>query len=111
MAEPSAETVPGAGAREANVVLATKLYLPRLQSGFVPRPRLAAQLDEALARDLILVCAPAGFGKTSCWPVGTPRPAASCLAVVGQRRRRPGSLLAHVVAGLDPVWHWFFRTG
>lgn len=28
MAEPSAETAPRAGASEANVVLATKLYLP-----------------------------------------------------------------------------------
>ena len=64
MAEPSAETASRAGASEANAVLATKLYLPRLQPGFVPRPRLVAQLDEALARDLILVCAPAGFGKT-----------------------------------------------
>lgn len=29
------------------------------------RPRLEGWLDEGLARGLILVCAPAGFGKMS----------------------------------------------
>jgi LuxR family maltose regulon positive regulatory protein len=51
-------------------LLATKLYLPRLQPGFVPRARLVDRLDGALERGLVLVCAPAGFGKTSCWPTG-----------------------------------------
>src|SRR6266576_2876393 len=46
-------------------LLATKLYLPSPTPGFVPRPRLAAQPDHALTRKLTLVCAPAGFGKTS----------------------------------------------
>ena len=52
-------------ASERDVLLATKLYLPRPQPGFVPRPRLLDQLDEGLARSLILVCAPAGSGKTA----------------------------------------------
>ena len=52
-------------ASERDVLLATKLHLPRPQPGFVPRPRLLDQLDEGLARSLILVCAPAGFGKTA----------------------------------------------
>ena len=46
-------------------VLATKLYVPPRQPGFVPRPRLVEQLNEGLERALILVCAPAGFGKTA----------------------------------------------
>ena len=48
-----------------DVLLATKLHVPRPQPGFVPRPRLAEELDAGLARRLILVCAPAGFGKTA----------------------------------------------
>ena len=48
-----------------NVLLATKLYLPGPQPGFVRRPRLLDMLDEALGRGLVLVCAPAGFGKTA----------------------------------------------
>jgi LuxR family maltose regulon positive regulatory protein len=104
MAEPSAETVSRAGASEANVVLATKLYLPRLQPGFVPRPRLVAQLDEALARDLILVCAPAGFGKTSVlaeWARRGQRPVA--WLSLDSADNDPARFWRHVVAGLDPL--------
>ena len=61
-----------------DALLATKLHVPGLQPGFVPRPRLVEALGEGLARQLILVCAPAGFGKTAVladwarlgrWPV------------------------------------------
>jgi len=47
-----------------DALLATKLYLPVAGPGQVPRPRLLARLDEGLARGLVLVCAPAGYGKT-----------------------------------------------
>ena len=61
-----------------DVLLATKLHVPGPQPGFVPRPRLVEALGEGLARQLILVSAPAGFGKTAVladwarhgrWPV------------------------------------------
>jgi LuxR family transcriptional regulator, maltose regulon positive regulatory protein len=48
-----------------DVLLATKLHVPRPRPDFVVRPRLAARLDEGLERELILVCAPAGFGKSA----------------------------------------------
>jgi LuxR family maltose regulon positive regulatory protein len=64
MAEPSAAPRPGVAVSERDVLLATKLHVPRPQPGFVPRPRLAGRLGEGLAR-LVLVCAPAGFGKTA----------------------------------------------
>jgi LuxR family maltose regulon positive regulatory protein len=47
-----------------DVLLATKLHVPRPRPDLVPRPRLAERLDEGLARGLMLVCAPAGYGKT-----------------------------------------------
>ena len=65
MAEPPVVAPAGVAALERDVLLATKLHLPRPQPGFVPRPRLAEALDEGLARRLVLVCAPAGFGKTA----------------------------------------------
>ena len=65
MAEVPAAARPGAAASGPDALLATKLHVPRPQPGFVPRPRLAIALDAALTRPLILVCAPAGFGKTS----------------------------------------------
>jgi LuxR family transcriptional regulator, maltose regulon positive regulatory protein len=49
----------------SDALLATKLHVPRTQPGFVPRRRLAEALDEGLARGRVLVCAPAGFGKTA----------------------------------------------
>src|SRR6185437_12613038 len=47
-----------------DVLLATKLHMPRPRPGQVLRPRLTARLDEGLARGLILASAPAGYGKT-----------------------------------------------
>src|SRR5665647_833560 len=48
-------------------VLATKLFIPRLRSRAVPRPRLVERLREGLhsGRKLTLISAPAGFGKTT----------------------------------------------
>ncbi|MGD8626468.1 MAG: LuxR family transcriptional regulator, partial [Anaerolineae bacterium] len=51
--------------------LATKLYIPPVRRGLVPRPRLIGRLNaglrtrDAFARALTLVSAPAGFGKTT----------------------------------------------
>jgi LuxR family transcriptional regulator, maltose regulon positive regulatory protein len=46
-------------------LLATKVAIPRVRAGSLVRARLLAALDEALGRDLTLVCTPAGFGKTT----------------------------------------------
>jgi LuxR family maltose regulon positive regulatory protein len=62
-----------------DVLLATKLHVPRPQPGFVPRRRLTEALGEGLARGRVLVCAPAGFGKTALladWARGAKRPVA-----------------------------------
>ncbi|MDH3306404.1 MAG: LuxR C-terminal-related transcriptional regulator [Acidimicrobiia bacterium] len=45
-------------------VLSTKLQLPRPPSTFIPRPRLCERLDNAGPGTAILVCAPAGCGKS-----------------------------------------------
>ena len=60
MGESAAEAVTS----ERDVLLATKLNVPGLRPGLVPRPRLAQRLDEGRGRGLVLVCAPAGYGKT-----------------------------------------------
>ncbi|RPI86395.1 MAG: helix-turn-helix transcriptional regulator [Chloroflexi bacterium] len=46
-------------------LLLTKLYIPPSRPGIVPRPRLVERLNEGLHRKLVLVSAPAGFGKTT----------------------------------------------
>jgi len=62
-----------------DVLLATKLHVPGPQPGFVPRQRLVEALGKGLARGRVLVCAPAGFGKTALladWARGSGRPVA-----------------------------------
>lgn len=46
-------------------LLRTKLALPRPRRSFVQRESLLSRLDEGLERKLILLSAPAGFGKTT----------------------------------------------
>ena len=46
-------------------ILATKLYIPPVRTGVVPRARLIERLNEVLQRKLALISAPAGFGKTT----------------------------------------------
>jgi hypothetical protein len=58
------ETVPPGGPA-APVLVATKLNVPTLRAGMVSRGELVGRLAEASERKLVLVCAPAGWGKTS----------------------------------------------
>src|SRR5205814_7205930 len=71
-------------------LLATKLYLPRLQPGFVPRPRLVDRLDEALARGLVLgLCTSRLRQDRSARRLGPAEPTTGRLALAGRRRQRP----------------------
>lgn len=101
MLEPPARA-PFEGGREQNPLLATKFQVPRLRAGFVPRPRLLERLRDGQTCELILVCAPAGFGKTALmaeWSRGSGRPAAwlSLEAADGE----PARFWRHVVEALD----------
>ena len=49
----------------ASTILQTKLHIPQLRSSLVPRPRLIDRLNAGLDGNLILICAPAGYGKTT----------------------------------------------
>ncbi|WP_420644563.1 LuxR C-terminal-related transcriptional regulator [Candidatus Leptofilum sp.] len=46
-------------------ILRTKLYIPPPKPALIPRLHLIEQLNDGLARKLIVVSAPAGFGKTT----------------------------------------------
>lgn len=46
-------------------LLWSKITAPRLRQAAIARQRLTARLDEGLAGSLILVCAPAGYGKST----------------------------------------------
>ncbi|WP_438447959.1 LuxR C-terminal-related transcriptional regulator [Gorillibacterium sp. sgz5001074] len=60
-------------------LVATKLFIPALRSGLVPRERLSDRLNEGIGRKLTLVSAPAGSGKTTLvseWLAGCGKEAA-----------------------------------
>lgn len=54
-----------ADAETIDTLLRTKLHRPEVSSDFVPRPELVARLNLAFKRKLVLVSAPAGFGKST----------------------------------------------
>ena len=102
MAERAEPTSVGTAASERDLLLATKLYLPHRQPGFVPRPRLVDMLDGARAGGLVLVCAPAGFGKTALlgdWARRGERQVAWLSLDAGDSD--PARFWRHVVAALD----------
>jgi LuxR family transcriptional regulator, maltose regulon positive regulatory protein len=102
MAEPPTTTASPAATAERDVLLATKLHLPRTRPGFVARPRLADRLTPAHGRELTLVCAPAGFGKTALladWASGSGRPVAWLSLDAGDND--PARFWRHVAAALD----------
>src|SRR5216683_5660671 len=104
MAEPSTATGSGVAESEQDVLLATKLHVPRRGPGFVPRSRLVEALDEGLARGVVLVCAPAGFGKTALladWARRSPRPVAWLSLDAGDND--PARFWRHATAALDEI--------
>jgi LuxR family maltose regulon positive regulatory protein len=46
-------------------LLSTKFLLPRTGRGYLPRPNLIQWLENHMDNRLILISAPAGYGKTS----------------------------------------------
>jgi LuxR family transcriptional regulator, maltose regulon positive regulatory protein len=54
-----------AGAQPGYTFLTTKLNVPSTRTNLVTRPRLIERLDEGIGGKLTLVCAQAGFGKTT----------------------------------------------
>ena len=85
-------------------ILATKLYVPPPQPKAVLRPRLVERLNEGLHRKLILVSAPAGFGKTTLlseWVAGCGRPAAWLSLDEGDSD--PTRFLSYLVAALQTI--------
>ena len=102
MAGPPAVPRVGVAVSGLDVLLATKLHAPRIHPGFVPRPRLAEALSAGLARGRVLVCAPAGFGKTTLladWARGDGRPVAWLSLDAGDNDA--ARFWRHTVAALD----------
>jgi LuxR family maltose regulon positive regulatory protein len=94
MGEPPGSPTPADEGVGLDPLLATKLHIPHARHGLVPRPRLVDQLAGALAGELTVVCAPAGFGKTAL------------LADWARRSARPVAWLSLDTGDNDPVRFW-----
>ena len=99
---PSEPLPPAPGSPGPAVLLETKFYVPRSRRDLVPRPRLAERLDRGSALKLVLVSAPAGFGKTTLL---TEWLAAGPAAPAGERR---AAWLSLDRADNDPVSFWTY---
>lgn len=85
-------------------ILVTKLFAPPLIARAVSRSRLMEQLQGGISRRLTLVCAPAGFGKSSLlgdWAAGCGRP--SVWLSLDQGERGLQQFLAYLVAAVQTV--------
>src|SRR5580693_5147139 len=95
MAEPPAAAVPQAAAPGGDALLATKLHQPGPRAG---------QLEAGLGQGMVLVCAPAGYGKTvllADWARAGQRPVAWLSLDPGDND--PARFWRHAVAALDRV--------
>src|SRR4030067_992847 len=87
-------------------LLATKLFIPSRRPNLVPRPRLISCLDQGLqtGHRLSLVCAPAGFGKTTLvteWLSGVEYPVA--WLSLDESDNDPARFLAYLIAALRQI--------
>src|SRR3984893_11450342 len=85
-------------------ILATKLYIPPLRPNVVIRPRLLERLNEGLHRNLTLISAPAGFGKTTlvtAWVEGIERPTAWLSLDEGEND--PTRFLIYLIAAVQTI--------
>jgi LuxR family maltose regulon positive regulatory protein len=86
-------------------ILATRLSVPQTPRDGIARSRLLDALDAAADKRLILVSAPAGFGKTTLlaqWLAARPR--AACWVSLDAMHRDPVLLLAYVIEALHTVF-------
>jgi LuxR family maltose regulon positive regulatory protein len=92
-----------AAAGERADLLATKLNVPRARE-LLGRSRLTERLNEGMTRELLLVCTPAGFGKTTLvagWAAGAGWPVA--WLSLDSQDNDPVRFWRYVVAALDRV--------
>src|SRR3990172_3265421 len=93
--------VPAAG---GDSLLRTKLFVPPLRANQVGRPRLIEKVNGGLDKALILVSAPAGFGKTTAvaeWVAGCEQPVAWLSLDAGDND--PIRFLTYFIATLQTI--------
>ncbi|MFN8595379.1 MAG: tetratricopeptide repeat protein [Anaerolineae bacterium] len=89
-------------------IIPTKILIPRRTSGVIRRTRLVDFLHENLERKLMLVTAPAGYGKTTLLiDFATDVELPVCWYTLDENDRDPAVFLAHLVASLQQKFPQF----
>ena len=86
-------------------ILEAKLQPPPARADWVERRRLLTLLDQAVERPMVLVAAPAGFGKTTLvtqWLAGD-RTRQAAWVSLDRRDNDPVRLWTHVAMALERV--------
>jgi LuxR family maltose regulon positive regulatory protein len=103
------EAPPEAGSNTAATTrtpLSTRLFPPRLRANLVERPSLIAKLSDDPDRQLTLICAPAGYGKSTLtvqWVAQLALPTA--WVRLEETDNDPGSFFGLVLAALQLIDH------
>src|SRR5918995_2395841 len=92
-------------------ILRAKLYVPRSRPEAVPRSRLRERLNEGAGRELTVVSAPAGFGKTTLladWSQRSKLPVA--WVSLDERDDDPVRFLLYVIAAVETIHEDFGKN-
>jgi len=92
-------------------LIKTKLFIPRMHKDYVPRSLLLEKLAQGSKKPLILISAPAGYGKTtllaewinSLQKVDAQKPWAICWLSLDAGDNDPMRFLAYLTAALEKV--------
>jgi len=85
-------------------MIATKLHIPSTGVNFVHRSRLFEKLNKGLDRKLVLISAPAGFGKTTVvcdWISQSKIP--TVWFSIDKRDNDPVEFLSYIIAGIQTI--------
>ncbi len=90
-------------------LIKTKLSAPQLRAGLVARPQLLLQLKESAGKPFLLICAPAGYGKTTLlinWIADLKRSpdigsSTFCWLSLGEGDNEPIRFLSYLVASFE----------
>lgn len=105
MHEPHNSTSSGRYNQQKDALLVTKIGIPGIRSALLPRPHLIEHLNKATTRELTLVSAPAGFGKSTLlasWAESSQSPVA-WLSLDGDEDD-PARFWRYILAAIDRVY-------
>ncbi len=89
----------------------TKIILPRKREDLIPRLRLRRILEESLDNRLLIVAAPAGYGKTSLLvDFAHQSPLPVCWLSLDALDQDPQRMIAHLIAAISQTFPDFGRT-